>query len=70
MNINVRMQKRILNEYKELNDSSEILKSSGIYFHFNEEDITTLYALMIGQKDTPYENGFYLFKFKDRGFFF
>jgi ubiquitin-protein ligase len=64
MNINVRMQKRILNEYKELNDSSEILKSSGIYFHFNEEDITTLYALMIGQKDTPYENGFYLFKFK------
>ena len=32
-----------------------------IYIHYDEDNITRIYALIIGPKDTPYENGFYYF---------
>tara|TARA_Y100000768_G_scaffold277219_1_gene212649 strand:+ start:8814 stop:9500 length:687 start_codon:yes stop_codon:yes gene_type:complete len=32
-----------------------------IFIHYDDDDITTIYALIIGPKDTPYENGFYYF---------
>jgi ubiquitin-protein ligase len=56
--------KRITNEIKELEDSSKVLKDSGIYFHYNEEDMSIVYALLIGPENTPYEKGFYFFKFE------
>ncbi len=59
-----RRLKRIANEIKELNDSINILKESGIYFHYNEEDMSVIYAMMVGPEKTPYEKGFYFFKFK------
>jgi len=58
-----RKLKRICNEIKELNDSKDILKQSGIYFHVNEENMETLYVMLIGPDKTPYEKGFYFFKF-------
>lgn len=56
--------KRILNEIKELNDSKEILEKSGIYVNVNEENMSIIYALLIGPEKTPYEKGYYLFKFE------
>lgn len=57
-----RKTKRIMNEIKELYDSEEVLKNSGIYFNVNEECIDKVQLLFVGNEDTPYENGFYLFE--------
>jgi ubiquitin-conjugating enzyme E2 Z len=56
--------KRITKEYDELNKSYDILKDSGIYFNINDENINIVYAMLVGPKDTPYEGGFYFFKFE------
>lgn len=56
--------KRILKEFKELEDSKDILKESGIYFYYDEENINILYAMLYGRENTPYEKGFYFFKFE------
>lgn len=37
------------------------LNTHGIYIHFNESDIYNAKALIIGPKESPYQNGFYLF---------
>ena len=59
-----RRLKRIVNEIKELHDSQKILEQSGIYFNYNEENMNIIYALLIGPENTPYEKGFYFFKFE------
>ena len=56
--------KRIINEIKELQDSCSILEQSGIYFHFDESNIGIVYAMLVGPENTPYEKGFYFFKFE------
>jgi len=56
--------KRILNEIKELQDSYSILEQSGIYFHFDESNVSIVYAMLVGPEDTPYEKGLYFFKFE------
>jgi len=56
-------EKRILNEIKELHKEVDILAQSGIYFHYDESDINIIYAMLIGTEGTPYEKGFYFFKF-------
>ena len=58
-----RRLKRIIKEIKELEDSVKIFDESGIYYHYNDEDVGTLYAMIIGPEKTPYEKGFYFFKF-------
>ena len=55
--------KRITNEIKELEESKEILENSGVYFHYDEEDINTISVMLYGPEKTPYEKGFYFFKF-------
>jgi ubiquitin-conjugating enzyme E2 Z len=56
MNRNI---KRIVADYKEIvNDPIE-----HIHYVHDEENIMKGYALIIGPKDTPYENGFYFFDF-------
>ena len=61
--MNVKREKRILKELKELHESRDLLKQSGIYIDYNEDDINTVRALLIGPEKTPYEKGFYLFEF-------
>jgi ubiquitin-protein ligase len=56
--------KRLMNEMKELETSTSILAESGIYFYYDESNMNIVYSMMIGPKDTPYENGFYFFKFE------
>ena len=38
------------------------LHSEGIYYHHDESDLLTGYALLIGPEDTPYSGGYYFFK--------
>jgi ubiquitin-protein ligase len=54
-------QKRVLSDYKILLNNSKILHESGIHYQFDENNLFKMKALIIGAKDTPYENGFYLF---------
>jgi len=58
------VNKRILRELKDLEESREELIKNGIHFHYDESNINMIYALFIGQKDTPYENGFYFISFE------
>ncbi len=51
-----------MNEIRELEESKEILKNSGIYFNVNEDCIEKVQLLFIGNEGTPYENGYYLFE--------
>lgn len=47
-------------DMKEINNMN--LNDLGIYVHFNEENITEAYALIIGPEGTPFENGVLYFK--------
>ena len=40
------------------------LHSEGIYYEHDDEDMLKGYAMVIGPKDTPYENGLYFFDLK------
>jgi len=54
-----RSLKRIVLDYKDLlNDPIE-----NIYYYAEEDNMYKGYAVIIGPKDTPYENGFYFFEF-------
>ena len=57
-----RKVKRIYNEIKELKNSVDIFKQSGIYYHIDDEEIDKIYIMFIGPPDTPYEKGFYFFE--------
>ena len=57
-----RKLKRIMNELKELEESKEILKQSGIYFHYDESNIEKINIMFVGPDETPYEKGFYFFE--------
>ena len=59
-----RREKRILKEIKELNESISILEENGVYFHFDDTNINYIYAMLVGPSGTPYEKGFYFFKFE------
>lgn len=52
--------KRILNDIKNYTNSD--LKDNGIYCEFSENNINNVKILIIGNNDTPYEKGYYLFK--------
>ena len=52
--------KRLINDVKQINN--EPLFDQGIYYKHDDEDMLKGYALIIGPKDTPYENGFYFFE--------
>ena len=52
-------QKRIAKDIKNYINSD--LNTVGIYCHIDESNIQDIKALIIGPKNTPYENGFYFF---------
>lgn len=51
---------RLIKDVKEI--ITNPLTSHGIYYQHHETDILRGQALIIGPKDTPYENGYYLFQ--------
>ena len=56
--------KRIMNEIKELQDSTKILEESGIYFYYDENNVNNIFAMLVGPEKTHYEKGFYFLKFE------
>ena len=54
--------RRIIRDIKELREHP--LVAHGIYYEHDETDILKGRALIIGPADTPYADGFYLFKFQ------
>lgn len=55
--------KRIIRDIQILQKSKLNLEKQGIYFHFPDDNIGKMFALIIGTDDTPYEGGFYFFDF-------
>ena len=53
--------KRISADIKNIRRNN--LDEQNIYVSVNEENIFKIKAMIIGPKDTPYENGFYFFEF-------
>ncbi len=60
MNISKETVKRIVNDVKFIKNNT----INNIFYKHDEENILNGYAIIIGNKDTPYEYGFYLFHFK------
>ena len=54
--------KRLVKDYMDILKNP--LHSHGIYYIHDEENILCGTALIIGQRGTPYEHGYYLFDFK------
>ena len=54
--------KKIIKNIEDLNKNN--LESHNIYYKTYDDDIYTMKLLFIGTKNTPYENGFYLFDLK------
>lgn len=52
---------RILLDIKELIQNP--LEEQGIYYKHDDEDILKGYAMIVGPKNTPYENGYFFFLF-------
>lgn len=63
MSINNSTIKRIANDVKFIMNNTLSLSSENIYYKHDEENIMKGYALIIGQKDTPYGYGYYFFEF-------
>jgi ubiquitin-conjugating enzyme E2 Z len=53
--------KRLVSDIKELKKNSLI--DHGIHYIHDENDMLKGYAVIIGPKNTPYEGGYYIFKF-------
>ena len=54
--------KRLIKDVKQL--KTDPLHDQGIYYKHDEDDMLKGHALIIGPKDTPYQNGFYFFEFR------
>lgn len=53
--------KRLIKDVKEL--IGHPLSENGIYYFHSDDNILQGYAVIIGPRDTPYSNGYYIFKF-------
>ena len=63
MSINKAAIKRIANDVKYIINNEHSLSLENIYYKHDEENILKGYALIIGQKHTPYGYGYYFFEF-------
>jgi ubiquitin-protein ligase len=61
LTLTTRTVKRLVNDVKDI--LKKPLEDSGIYYIHDDENMLFGYALIIGPKNTPYENGLYFFKF-------
>ena len=60
--LSVKAIKRIHQDIK--NIKSDDIRTQGIFYEYNESDISEGTALIVGPSDTPYEGGFYFFSIK------
>jgi ubiquitin-protein ligase len=58
---NIKLTTRLLRDVKSI--MKQPLTSHGIYYVHDETDMYKGYAMIIGPSDTPYEDGFFFFKF-------
>jgi ubiquitin-protein ligase len=63
MSINNNTIKRIAKDVKYILNNERSLNLENIYYKHDEENIMKGYALIIGQKNTPYGYGYYFFEF-------
>jgi ubiquitin-conjugating enzyme E2 Z len=63
MSINNNTIKRIASDVKYILNNERSLSLENIYYKHDEENIMKGYALIIGQKNTPYGYGYYFFEF-------
>jgi ubiquitin-protein ligase len=63
MSINNNTIKRIAKDVKYIINNEHSLSLENIYYKHDEENIMKGYALIIGQKNTPYGYGYYFFEF-------
>ena len=63
MGLNTVAIKRIASDVKYIINNYNTLNKNNIYYKHDEENIMHGYAMIIGNKNTPYENGYYFFKF-------
>jgi ubiquitin-protein ligase len=54
--------KRVLQEIQSLSTSLPLNQDSSIFFKYDEENLGIFRFIIIGPKDTPYENGCFLFE--------
>uniref|UniRef100_A0A6C0JC05 Ubiquitin-conjugating enzyme E2 Z n=1 Tax=viral metagenome TaxID=1070528 RepID=A0A6C0JC05_9ZZZZ len=54
--------KRLVADIKDIRKNP--LTDHGIYYNHDSDDMLKGYAMIIGPEDTPYEGGYYFFKFK------
>ena len=52
--------RRLYTDFKQLQAAK--LEPEGIFCSFNEDDLFDVKAMVVGPKDTPYEDGFYFFR--------
>ena len=55
-------KRRLNKDIKELLKSRDEMAEMGIYVTIDDDNLTNMYALLIGSDDTPYEGGFYYFQ--------
>jgi len=63
MSLNNGAIKRIAKDVKYILNNEVSLSMENIYYKHDEENVFKGYALIIGQKDTPYGYGYYFFEF-------
>ena len=63
MSINNSAIKRIAKDVKYILNNEHSLSLENIYYKHDEENVMKGYALIIGQKNTPYGYGYYFFEF-------
>jgi ubiquitin-protein ligase len=63
MSINNNTIKRIAKDVKYILNNEQSLSLENIYYKHDEDNIMKGYALIIGQKNTPYGYGYYFFEF-------
>lgn len=59
--LSARTVKRLVKDVKDILKNP--LDDNGIYYIHDDENMLNGYALIVGPKNTPYENGLYFFKF-------
>jgi ubiquitin-protein ligase len=61
MSSNNSFTKRLIYEVKLYESQKVFFNEAGIYFEYNNDNLTSVKLLIIGPENTPYENGFYFF---------
>lgn len=53
--------RRLNKDILDLQKNKDVMSEMGIFVEFDDDNMTNMYALLIGDEGTPYEGGFYFF---------